>query len=78
MSIETNKQQDILKIRMDAVTFHAFSIAKDAAEICGTLGIIVDTKDQQAARFYEKFGFMPLSNSKNRLVLPFSAMKSLL
>jgi hypothetical protein len=40
--------------------------------------MIVDAKDEPAARFYEKFGFRPLSTSKNRLVLPFSAIKALL
>jgi len=62
----------------DALIFHAFSITKDAAEKIGTLGIIVDAKDEKAACFYEKFGFKPLSTSKNRLMLPFSAMNSLL
>jgi hypothetical protein len=40
--------------------------------------MIVDAKDEKSACFYEKFGFKPLSASKNRLVLPFSAMKNLL
>jgi GNAT superfamily N-acetyltransferase len=62
----------------DALIFHAFSITKDAAEKIGTLGIIVDAKDDLAACFYEKFGFKPLSTSKNRLMLPFSAMNNLL
>ncbi len=62
----------------DALIFHAFSITKDAAEKIGTLGIIVDAKDETAACFYEKFGFKALSTSKNRLILPFSAMNSLL
>ena len=62
----------------DALVFHAFSITAEAAEKIGTLGMIVDAKDEKAAGFYQKFGFQPLSASKNRLVLPFSAMKSLL
>jgi ribosomal protein S18 acetylase RimI-like enzyme len=62
----------------DALIFHAFSITKDAAEKIGTLGIIVDAKDDLAACFYEKFGFKLLSASKNRLMLPFSAMNNLL
>lgn len=57
----------------DALIFHAFKITTEAAEKIGTLGMIVDAKDESAARFYEKFGFRPLSTSKNRLVLPFSA-----
>ena len=62
----------------DALIFHAFKITTEAAEKIGTLGMIVDAKDEPAARFYEKFGFRPLSTSKNRLVLPFSAIKTLL
>ncbi|MGZ8238812.1 MAG: GNAT family N-acetyltransferase [Methylobacter sp.] len=62
----------------DALIFHAFSITTEAAEKIGTLGMIVDAKDEKAAGFYEKFGFKPLVASKNRLVLPFSVMKNLL
>jgi len=62
----------------DALIFHAFSVTKEAAEKIGTLGIIVDAIDEKAACFYEKFGFQPLSSNKKRLVLTFSAMKSLL
>lgn len=62
----------------DALIFHAFKTTAETAEKVGILGIVVDAKDDKAAGFYEKFGFQPLSVSKNRLVLPFSAMKSLL
>jgi ribosomal protein S18 acetylase RimI-like enzyme len=62
----------------DALIFHAFSITSEAAEKIGTLGMIVDAKDEKAAGFYQKFGFQLLSATKNRLMLPFSAMKSLL
>lgn len=58
----------------DALIFHAFSITKDAAEKIGTLGMIVDAKDEKAAGFYERFGFKRLTASPNRLVLPFSIM----
>lgn len=62
----------------DALIFHAFKITSEAAEKTGTLGMIADAKDEPAARFYEKFGFMPLSTNKNRLALPFSAIKALI
>ena len=61
----------------DALIFHAFSITKDAAEKIGTLGMIVDAKDEQAVSFYERFGFKRLSASQNRLMLPFSVMNTL-
>ena len=62
----------------DALIFHAFSLTQEAAEKIGTLGMIVDAKDEQAAGFYERFGFKRLSANQNRLVLPFSVMKVLL
>jgi len=62
----------------DALIFHAFNITKDTADKIGALGMVVDAKDEKSARFYEKFGFKLLSTSKNRLVLPFSAMNKLL
>lgn len=61
----------------DALIYHAFKITTEAADKIGMLGIIVDAKDEKAASFYERFGFMPLSTNKYRLVLPFSAMKKL-
>lgn len=62
----------------DTLIFHTFSIITEAAGKIGILGMIVDAKDEKAAGFYEKFGFKPLSASKSRLVLPFSAIKGLL
>jgi ribosomal protein S18 acetylase RimI-like enzyme len=62
----------------DALIFHAFKTTAATAEKIGILGMIVDAKDEKATGFYEKFGFKSLSANKNRLALPFSAMKSLL
>lgn len=39
-----------------------------ASEV-GIAAILVDAKDQNAARFYEHFGFQPLPDAKDRLVL---------
>jgi predicted N-acetyltransferase YhbS len=61
-----------------SLIFHAFKTTMETAEKVGIQGIIVDAKDENAARFYQKFGFMPLSTTKNRLVLPFTAIKSLI
>lgn len=58
--------------------FHAFKITAEMAEKIGILGMVVDAKDEQAANFYEKFGFKRLSASTNRLVLPLSALASLI
>jgi GNAT superfamily N-acetyltransferase len=62
----------------DALIYHAFKKTTEVAEKIGVLGMIVDAKDAKATMYYQKFGFKPLQASKNRLVLPFSAMKSLL
>jgi len=61
----------------DALIFHAFKITMDAAEKVGISGMVVDAKDEQAANFYEKFGFKRLIASPNRLVLPLKAISSL-
>ncbi|WP_150047602.1 GNAT family N-acetyltransferase [Methylomonas rhizoryzae] len=59
----------------DALIIHAFKTTVEAAEKIGIFGMIVDAKDERAAGFYEHFGFKRLNASKNRLVLPFSAIK---
>jgi predicted N-acetyltransferase YhbS len=61
----------------DALIIHAFKTTIDAADKIGIFGMIVDAKDERAACFYERFGFKRLTASKNRLVLPFSAIKKL-
>lgn len=62
----------------DALIFHAFSLTIDAAEKIGILGMIVDAKDDNAASFYEGFGFHRLEGTSQRLMIPLSAMKQLL
>ena len=62
----------------DALIFHAFKTTMGAAEKIGILGIIVDAKDEKAVKFYEGFGFKGLAGTKNRLVLPITAIASLL
>lgn len=58
----------------DALIVHAFENTKHATEKFGILGILVDAKDDNAAAFYEGFGFRRLLATNNRLVLPISAM----
>ncbi len=62
----------------DALIFHAFKTTAQIAEKVGIQGIIVDAKDDNAAGFYQQFGFKQLTATNNRWVLPFSAMKALL
>jgi len=53
----------------------ACKTAKDVAERVGLLGIIVDAKDENAAAFYRKFGFISIEGKKNRLVLPLASFQ---
>ncbi len=62
----------------DALIFHAFKTTMEAAEKIGISGMVVDAKDENAANFYEKFGFKRLSASPNRLVLPLTALAALI
>lgn len=62
----------------DALIVHAFETTRAAAKAIGVLGMIVDAKDDNAARFYEGFGFQRLAATANRLALPITAMDKLL
>jgi len=62
----------------DALILHAFATTRSAAEKIGISGLVVDAKDEVAAHFYAQFGFKRLLGSSNRLVLPLSALSSLL
>lgn len=39
--------------------------------------VLVDAKDDRAARFYQQFGFLPVSNNSRQLFLPMSVIKKL-
>ena len=62
----------------DTLIFHAFTTTMDVAQKVGILGVVVDAKNENAASFYEGFGFKRLSSTKNRLVLPISALSKLI
>jgi ribosomal protein S18 acetylase RimI-like enzyme len=57
----------------DALMYHAFKTTKNTAERVGILGMIVDAKDENAAAFYQRFGFRSIEGNKNRLVLPITS-----
>lgn len=46
-----------------------------AAELIGIYAVFVDAIDEPAAKFYERFGFIPLTDSPLRLFLPFSTIR---
>lgn len=43
--------------------------ARNAAQAVGSAGIVVDAKDEDAARFYRRYGFMPCGNQPSKLFL---------
>ena len=62
----------------DVLILHAFATTMEAAEKVGIMGMVVDAKDENAASFYQGFGFKRLASTKNRLVLPLSALAKLI
>jgi ribosomal protein S18 acetylase RimI-like enzyme len=49
-----------------------------ASETLGTLVLVVDAKDQQAAEFYQHFDFIPFPSQPLRLFLPLATIRRLL
>lgn len=62
----------------DVLILHAFATTMEAAGKVGIMGMVVDAKDENAASFYQGFGFKRLASTKNRLVLPLTALAKLI
>ncbi len=62
----------------DVLILHAFAITMDAAKKIGIMGMVVDAKNKNAVSLYQGFGLKRLSSTKNRLVLPLSALAKLI
>ncbi len=62
----------------DALIFHAFQTTVHAAEKIGIMGMIVDAIEEKVIAFYNNFGFIKLSGTRNRLFMTLSAMKNLI
>jgi predicted N-acetyltransferase YhbS len=54
----------------------AMSRSLELSERLGIHALVVDALDTQARTFYERFGFLPLTNDKMRLFLPLSTIRS--
>ena len=48
----------------------------DLSEKLGIHAVVVDALDAEAKTFYERFGFMPLTDDEMRLFLPLSTIRS--
>lgn len=55
----------------------AIGRAKRLSIDVGIYGVVVDAKDDNAVRFYHKYGFVPLSNNAKTLFLPIETIKAL-
>jgi hypothetical protein len=48
----------------------------DLSEKLGIHAIVVDALDAEAKSFYERFGFLPLTDDEMRLFLPLNAIRT--
>ena len=61
-----------------ALLAEALSRVAAIADQLGVAGMFVDAKDEPAAAFYRKFGFVPLVSEPLRLFLPLASIRTLL
>ena len=54
----------------------ALNRSLDLSEKLGIHAVIVDAIDAEAKNFYERFGFLPLTDDQMRLFLPLSTIRS--
>lgn len=59
-----------------ALLAEAFLRVASASNQLGIAGLFVDAKDEQAAAFYRRFGFVPLVSNSRRLFLPLASIRS--
>ena len=54
----------------------ALTRSLDLGEKLGIHAVVVDALDAKAGTFYERFGFVPLTDNEMRLFLPLSTLRS--
>jgi N-acetylglutamate synthase-like GNAT family acetyltransferase len=52
--------------------YHALNRAAQVADEVGGYALFVDAKDEQAAAFYKKYGFIPFPDDPLILCMPFA------
>jgi len=53
---------------------NALNRIRDASKAIGAFAVVVDAKDDSAKKFYEKFGFIALTNDPMSLYLPIESI----
>lgn len=61
-----------------ALLYHALQLAVRAADLIGIFGVEVYAKDETAAAFYRRFGFVPLEDDRHHLYLPIHTARTLI
>lgn len=61
-----------------ALFFEALTRAYLGYQVVGGVALFVDAKDEEAALFYRKFGFIPLPSYPLRLFMPFNGLVRIL
>ena len=67
LAISDNVQRQGLGGRLIA---EAMRISLEAAELIGSVVLIVDAINENAKSFYSKYGFTPLQNDSMRMFMP--------
>jgi ribosomal protein S18 acetylase RimI-like enzyme len=55
----------------------ALKRAFENVEVVGALAVVVDAKDEEAGRFYAKYGFLSFPDTRERLYLPMKTVEKL-
>ena len=61
----------------DLLLLDALKRAFDNARTVASLAIMVDVKDENARRFYSKYGFLSFPDAQNRMYLPMKTVERL-
>ncbi|MGA3080045.1 MAG: GNAT family N-acetyltransferase [Terracidiphilus sp.] len=62
----------------ETLLFDALRRSLAQSEYIASAGVVVDAKDDQAARFYQRYGFQPILDTDRRLFLHMKAIQQML
>lgn len=61
----------------EMLLLHALHLTQRAADLLGIYAVVVDALDEQAKRFYLKYGFRELADDRLHLYLPMKVIRQL-